>query len=58
MIKGIQSNGVSASPKHFAVNSQEHMRMTIDEIVDERSLRELYLEGFRRVVEKKATLKQ
>ncbi|WP_040977890.1 glycoside hydrolase family 3 C-terminal domain-containing protein [Oceanobacillus jeddahense] len=52
MVKGIQSNGISASPKHFAVNSQEHMRMTIDEIVDERSLREVYLEGFRRVVEK------
>ncbi|MDQ6423454.1 glycoside hydrolase family 3 C-terminal domain-containing protein [Paenibacillus sp. LHD-117] len=52
MVKGIQSNGISACPKHFAVNSQEHMRMTIDEIVDERSLRELYLEGFRRVVEK------
>lgn len=52
MVKGIQSNGIAACPKHFAVNSQEHMRMTIDEIVDERSLRELYLEGFRRVVEK------
>jgi beta-glucosidase len=49
-VKGIQSQGVAASPKHFAVNSQEHMRMTIDEVVDERSLRELYLEGFRRVV--------
>lgn len=52
MVKGIQSNGIAACPKHYAVNSQEHMRMTIDEIVDERSLRELYLEGFRRVVEK------
>ncbi|MBH5319439.1 glycoside hydrolase family 3 C-terminal domain-containing protein [Paenibacillus sp. GSMTC-2017] len=52
MVKGIQSNGIAACPKHFAVNSQEHMRMTIDEVVDERSLRELYLEGFRRVVEK------
>ncbi|OAB43535.1 glycosyl hydrolase [Paenibacillus antarcticus] len=52
MVKGIQANGISACPKHFAVNSQEHMRMTIDEIVDERSLREVYLEGFRRVVEK------
>lgn len=52
MVNGIQSNGIAACPKHFAVNSQEHMRMTIDEIVDERSLREIYLEGFRRVVEK------
>ena len=51
MVKGIQSNGIAASPKHFAVNSQEHMRMTIDEVVDERALREIYLEGFRRVVE-------
>jgi len=47
MIKGIESKGVSACPKHFAVNSQEHMRMSINEIVDERALRELYLEGFR-----------
>ncbi|MGN8648082.1 glycoside hydrolase family 3 C-terminal domain-containing protein [Gracilibacillus sp. HCP3S3_G5_1] len=52
MVNGIQSNGISACPKHYAVNSQEHMRMTIDEIVDERSLREIYLEGFRRIVEK------
>lgn len=51
MVKGIQANGIAACPKHYAVNSQEHMRMTIDEIVDERSLRELYLEGFRRVLE-------
>lgn len=51
MVKGIQSTGVAACPKHFAVNSQEHLRMSIDEIVDERSLRELYLEGFRLVVE-------
>ncbi|MRH41453.1 glycosyl hydrolase [Aquibacillus halophilus] len=51
MIKGIQSTGISACPKHYAVNSQEHMRMTIDEVVDERALRELYLEGFRYAVE-------
>ncbi|MRG59765.1 glycosyl hydrolase [Agromyces sp. CFH 90414] len=51
MVRGIQSTGVSACPKHFAVNSQEHLRMSIDEVVDERSLREIYLEGFRRVVE-------
>jgi len=52
MVKGIQSNGISACPKHYAVNSQEHMRMTIDEIVDERSLREIYLTGFEKVVTK------
>src|SRR5690554_2466816 len=51
MIKGIQTNGISACPKHYAVNSQEHLRMTMDEIVDERALREIYLEGFRYAVE-------
>jgi len=50
MIRGIEETGVAACPKHFAVNSQEHLRMTIDEIVDERALRELYLEGFRYAV--------
>ncbi|WP_456276264.1 beta-glucosidase [Bacillus sp. AK128] len=51
MVQGIQSNGISACPKHFAVNSQEHMRMTIDEVVDERALREIYLEGFRYAIQ-------
>jgi beta-glucosidase len=50
MIRGMQSQGVSACPKHFAVNSQETRRMVIDEVVDERALRELYLEGFRYAV--------
>ena len=50
MIRGIEEMGVVACPKHFAVNSQEHLRMTMDEIVDERALRELYLEGFRYAV--------
>ena len=49
-VRGIQSTGVAACPKHFAVNSQEHLRMSIDEVVDERSLHEIYLEGFRRVI--------
>ncbi|MFV0372801.1 glycoside hydrolase family 3 C-terminal domain-containing protein [Microbacterium sp.] len=47
MIRGIQSRGVAASAKHFAVNSQETHRMSIDEVVDERALHEIYLEGFR-----------
>ncbi|MDE0546236.1 beta-glucosidase [Microbacterium sp. C7(2022)] len=47
LIRGIQSHGVAASAKHFAVNSQETHRMSIDEVVDERALHETYLEGFR-----------
>ncbi|MFT4186324.1 MAG: glycoside hydrolase family 3 C-terminal domain-containing protein [Micrococcaceae bacterium] len=50
MVKGIQENGISACPKHYAVNSQEHLRITIDEVVDERSLREIYLSAFEKVV--------
>ncbi|MFP7331814.1 glycoside hydrolase family 3 C-terminal domain-containing protein [Shouchella clausii] len=45
-IRGIQSHGISACVKHFAANNQEEKRMTIDTIVDERTLRELYLTAF------------
>ena len=45
-IRGIQSKGVSACPKHFAVNSQELRRMAMNAVVDERTLREIYLTGF------------
>ena len=49
-VRGIQSEGISACPKHFAVNSQELRRMASDSVVDERTLRELYLTGFEIVV--------
>ncbi|MCM1365280.1 MAG: glycoside hydrolase family 3 C-terminal domain-containing protein [Faecalibacterium sp.] len=45
-INGVQSKNIGTSMKHFAVNSQEAYRMVIDEVVDERALRELYLTAF------------
>ena len=45
-IRGVQSNGVSACAKHFAANSQELLRMHSDSVVDERTLREMYLTNF------------
>ena len=51
IVKGIQSQGVSACPKHFACNSQETNRNHNDSRVSERALREIYLKAFKIVVD-------
>lgn len=49
-VQGVQGQGVAASVKHFAANSNEDYRFVGDSLVDERALRELYLRQFERVV--------
>jgi beta-glucosidase len=50
IVRGIQSQGISTSMKHFAANNQERKRLTSNSVVDERALREIYLAGFERVI--------
>ena len=49
-VEGLQSGGIGASVKHFAANNSETDRMRSDSVVDQRTLREIYLRGFEKVV--------
>ena len=51
LVRGIQRQGVGASVKHYAANNQETDRMRVSAEVDERTLREIYLAGFERIVD-------
>ena len=54
-IKGVQESDVAACVKHFAVNNQETARLEVDTLVDERTLREIYLPGFKAAVQEGGT---
>ena len=50
LIEGVQSRGIGTSVKHFAANNQEHRRMSSNSVVDERTMREIYLPAFEAAV--------
>ena len=50
-VKGIEKNNVMACPKHFALNSMENSRWVLDVSIDERTLREVYLPHFKKVIQ-------
>ena len=50
LIAGVQSKNVGTSLKHYALNSQEHLRMVSDSVADERAMREIYFAGFEAAV--------
>lgn len=52
LINGLQDGGVGASLKHFAANNSEYRRTEMDSVVEERALREIYLSGFKRAIDK------
>lgn len=50
-IKGLQENGIGSSLKHFAANNQEAYRLSIDTLIDERALNEIYLKAFKEIIQ-------
>lgn len=52
VVKGIQESDVAACGKHFAANSQETDRLSVDTIVDEKTLNEIYFPGFKAAIDK------
>lgn len=55
-IEGVQSQGIGTSIKHFAVNNQEHRRKSVNAVIDERALREIYLASFEEAIKKSKPL--
>ena len=51
-VHGVQKNGIGVSLKHYCANNEEHIRMSIGSVVDDRALREIYLSAFEHIVKK------